>query len=128
MSFNRQNPIRAKRRRHRAIRHLEYISENIRSTQIELTDSLSLWGPARKLHIPLIQSLAGKLGYADKSLATDLVRGMPIVGVVPRNSSLPAKDTKSAMILPDVRWAVRDTNMKVLKSLSESTAMLLKQK
>ena len=128
MSFNCQYPTSTKRLRHRAIEHLEYHSENLRSSQLELTGSLPLLSPARKLHIPLTQHLVKELGYTDVSLATDLVTGMPIVGLIPRTSRLPEKVTSAAMALSDVRGAVRESNLKVLNSLSKSSVVLLKQK
>ena len=127
-SYNCLNPRRAKRHRRRITKHLEFLSEIIRSRQIHLSNSLPELAPARKLHIPLICNLVRQLGCADKSLSGDLVRGVPIVGVIPRTSTLPAKETPAAMNLHDVKGAVRTTNEKVLKSLSKSTVLLLKQK
>ena len=76
---------------------------------------------ARKLHIPLIRSLSWEIGYDGESLATDLGDGMRMVGLIPRTSSLPAKEAPAAMILLGARGAVRAASAKVLKSLSKST-------
>ena len=124
VSYNFRNPVRVKRHRHRAAKRLEFLGESLRSKQAQLTDSLPMLAPARKLHIPLIQRIVGQLGYTDKSLATDSVLGTPIVGVIPRTSSLLAKETPPAMILQDVRGDVRVKNTKVLNSISKSTVSL----
>ena len=128
VSFNCQYPMDTKRERHRAIQQIEHLSASLRASQIELTRSLPPLAPARKLHIPLIRHLISELEYADVSLATDLVAGMHIVGVIPRTSSLPEKVTSAAMALRDVRGTVYETNLKVPKSLPNSSKPVLKQK
>ena len=128
VSFNCQYPKRTKRERHRAIERIEHLSGGLRASQIELARPLPLRAPARKLHIPLIQHLVAELEYTDVSLDTDLVAGMPSVGLIPRTSSLPEKVASAAMALPDVRGAVYDTTLKVLKSSSKSSKPELKQK
>ena len=127
VSYICMNPFRVKLLRRRVIKHIESLSESLRSSQIQLSNSLPELAAARKLRIPLICNLVRQLDYADESLSADLVRGAPIVGVVPRTSTLPANVTPSAMNLLDVRGEVRTTNTNVLKSLSKSTVLLLKQ-
>ena len=126
--YNCQNPNEAKRHRHRAIRHLEALSVSLNPAQERVGGKLADSAPARKLHIPLICALAKHLSYPDTSLMADLVRGMPIVGDIPLTGALPKKETPATMSLRDVKGAVRATNQKVLKSLSKSTKLLLKQK
>ena len=104
VSYNCRNPLRAKRHRRRVIEHLEFHSESLRSSQIQLSNSLPELAPARSLHIPLIRRLVRELEYTDKSLSTDLIRGMPIVGVISQTSTLPAKETPATMSLHDVKW------------------------
>ena len=128
VSYNCLNPIRAKRHRRRVIKNLEPLSESLRSSQILLSNSLPELAPARNLHIPLICHLVRELDYADKSLSKDLIRGMPIVGVIPQTPTLPAKETPATMNLHGVKLAARTTNEKVLNSLSKSKVLLLKQK
>ena len=90
--------------------------------------SLPSLAPARKLHIQPTQHLISELEYTDVSLATDLVNGMPIVCLTPRKSSLPENVTSAATALGDVRGTVYETNLKVLKSLPNSSKPVLKQK
>ena len=128
VSYNCLNPRRAKRLRRRIIKHVEFLSESLRASQIHLSNSLPELAPARKIHIPLIRNLVRQIDYTDKSLSGDLIRGMPIVGVIPRTSTLPVNETPATMDLHDVKGAMRTTNDKVLKSLSKSTVLPPKQK
>ena len=125
---NCQNPNVAKRHRHRAIRHLEALSATLKPAQERLAGRLADSAPARSLHIPLICALAKNLSYPDTSLMADLVRGMPIVGVIPLTTTLPMKETPATTSLHDVRGAVRASNQKVLKSISKPAKLLLRQK
>ena len=123
-SYNCLSPFRAKRHRRRVATHLEFPSESLRPSQIQLSNSPPELAPARKLHIPIIHSLVRRLNYTDESLATDLVIGMPIGGVIPRTSTLPAKVAPVTMNLHDVRGGARATNTKVLNSISGSAVFL----
>ena len=128
VQFNSQNPTRVKQLRHKVIRDLNILSDSIRPVLTNLSKSLPELAPARKLHIPLIRHLVKELDYADLSLPDDLIRGMPIVGMIPPTASLPEKVTTASMSMREVLGAVRDTNEKVLKSLSKPTLEVLKQK
>ena len=103
VSYNCLNQFRVKRHRHGVAESLEFLSEILRSAQIQLTNSLPVLGPARKLHIPLIRRLVRQLDYTDESLETDSVRCIPPIGVFPRTSRLPAEGGAAAVNLPDVR-------------------------
>ena len=89
---------------------------------------LPLSAPAQKLNIPLIRALETKLNYADRALTLDLVRGMPIVGGIPRTAALPAKETLASIIIREVKGSLDVANEKILKSLSKSADTILKQK
>ena len=65
---------------------------------------------ARKLRIPLICELVRQLRYAYMSLTSGLVRGMRIVGDIPRPDPLLLKEAHSDMGLRDVRGAERAKN------------------
>ena len=84
------------------IQHLGELSERLRPLQ-QLSRELPVSAHARKLNIPLICAHATQLNYTDKTLTLDLLRGMPIVGEIPRTNALPASDTIASMSLRDVR-------------------------
>ena len=128
ISYNCLNPERVKSHRHRMIKHLECMSERLQHLQNRLARELPVLAPARMLHIPLICALGKYLKYKDRALTTDLVRGMPIVGEIPRASALPVKETPASLDLHALKGELRVTNRKVLKSLSKSTDLALKQK
>ena len=125
--YNCSNSIRAKRRRHRVIIHLEKLGELLRPLQ-QLPRELPVSEHARRLSIPLICALATQLNYADKTLTSDLARGAPIVGEIPRTTALHAKDTLAYVRLHDAQGSSGVTNGKVLKSLSGSIDAILKPK
>ena len=127
VKYNCQNPSRAKRHRHRTIKHLEALSDVLRPEKQRLSITLPVLAPARNLHIPLIQHPISDLNYTDKSLAKDLLMGMPIAGVIPRTSSLPANVTDATMKLHDVKGSVRTANTAILDSISKSTNLRIKQ-
>ena len=112
----------------RVIRHLREFSERMRPLQRRLSRKLPSTAHAQKLHIPLICAIVTQLDYTAKTSGSDLVRGMPIVGEIPRTAALPTKETPATMSLHDVRWEVLVTNGEVLKSISKSAEMILKQK
>ena len=102
ISYNCLNPLRAKRLRRRIINDMDILSASLLPAHIQLSKSMPGLAPARKLHIPSIRNLVRELDCTDKSLPGDLIRGMPIVGVIPRTSTLPVKETPATMNLADV--------------------------
>ena len=105
VSFNFQHPVCTKRERHRAIQRIEHLSGGIRALQIELARSTPLLEAARKLHILLTHYLVTELEHDDASLPTDLVAGMPIVGLSRQTSSLPEGVASAVLAIPDVGGA-----------------------
>ena len=128
VKFNCTNPTRVKRMRHKATKRLESLRGELHLGKVRFSNGLPVLAPARKLRIPLIQKLIGGLNYTDKTLAKDLVAGMPIAGAIPRTTALPMKETTETLNLQDVRTAVRDTNTTILKSITKSNDSQLKQK
>ena len=128
VAYNSQNPSRAKRHRRRTIRLLETTRDKLRPDKIGLPNDMPVLAPACMLHIPLIQKLITDLDYTDKSLSNGLVLGMPIAGVIPRTSALPAKETTAAMNLQDAKSAIRATNTAILNSMSKPKDLRLERK
>ena len=128
ISFNCQSPLLVKQRRHNAVKSPQSLSVALRPAHESLTATLPEQAPSRKLHIPLIAELVKRFDYADVSLSVDLVKGIPITGDIPIINALPSKVTSATMALDDVRDAINVANANVLKSLSKSTDLLMKQK
>ena len=130
VKYNCSDSNLAKRRRRRVIKHMDNLRGRLKPLQRKLDGGggLPVSAPSRKLSIPLICALATKLRYADKALTSGLVRGMPIVGEIPRTNALPAKATIASMSVYDAKGSVETTNLKILKSLSKSTGAILIQK
>ena len=125
---NCSNPNLPKRRRRMAIKHMDKLSERLQPLRRQLSGELPASSPARKLNVPLICALTTQLNYTDKALTSDLVRGMPIVGEIPRTNALHAQGTIDSMSLHDANGHIETTNLKIPKSLSKSPDTILIQK
>ena len=97
VSYNCLNQQRVKRRMGRVTKHLGNMSESIRPLGNRVACKSPESAPARKLHIPIIGDLVKNLDYAGKSLTSDSVRGMPILGRFPQTTALPSEETPFAM-------------------------------
>ena len=122
------SPKDAKASRRKAIRQLTALAGVLQPARQRLAATLPMKSPARNLHIPLIAFLVNKLGYDDKLLPVDLVKGMNITGEIPTSRVLAKRITPALKRLKTLRAGLRTRNKGIINSISKVKDPILRGK
>ena len=101
----------------RVIRVLAMLAAKLKRLQLKLHGEINQLAPARGLRIPLIAILFHKIGYTDKTLPSDLTKGMKITGAIEPSHVLTYRKTYATKHFVSPKAGFMDRNALILRSL-----------
>ena len=114
--------------RHRAIRHLKWVSLKPKPMRGSLAARFPVRTPARKLNIPLIMFLIKHLDYPDVKIPMDLSEGVDITGNIQPSRSLTERAIQPTTNMARAKVNLVARNRSILRHITRTGNPTLQRK